>query len=391
MLNLEISPIKPQARTMEIVERKGLGHPDTICDSIADEISVELAKFYLKMFGEILHYNIDKALLVAGEAENRFGGGKITKPMLFVIGDRATHWVGKEAVPVNEIVESVVYNWFKSNLRFVEMEHVRVQNEIKKGSSALRRIFRQRRRFLPANDTSALVGYAPLTKLENAVYGIERFMNSAEFKKDHPETGEDVKIMGLRQNDNYSFTVATAFVDRFIANEVDYFRKKTEVKEAIEKFLLERFEIKAKIIVNPLDERGKGESGCYLTVTGTCAESADSGEVGRGNRVNGLISLNRPAGSEAAAGKNMVSHVGKIYNLLAFKVAREIYEIVGKENYVWLLSQIGKPVNLPTAISVEVVDLEPSEEKEIKNVVNNNFERLEDFIKELIAGKYRVA
>lgn len=37
--------------------------------------------------------------------------------------------------------------------------------------------------------------------------------------------------------------------------------------------------------------------GMYLTVLGTLAEDADSGEVGLGNQVNGLIPMNRPSGS----------------------------------------------------------------------------------------------
>ncbi len=391
MVNLQVASFKSQPKIIEIVERKGIGHPDTICDSIVEKISIELAKYYLKKFGEILHYNIDKALLAAGEAENKFGGGKIIKPMLFVIGDRATSSVESEEVPINEIVENCVYSWFKDNMRFVEKEYIKIQNEIKKGSQALQQIFKEKKRFFPANDTSALVGYAPLTKLENAVYKLERFINSSEFKAKYPETGEDVKIMGLRENNNYNFTIAIAFVDRFIDSEENYFKKKEEIKTEIENYLKNEIGLNGNILLNTLDERGKGEDGCYLTVTGTCAESADSGEVGRGNRVNGLICLNRPAGSEAAAGKNVVSHVGKIYNILAFKIANEIYDTIKKENYVWLLSQIGKPINEPVAISVEVNNLEESDKKEIEEIVNKNFENIDKFIEDLINSKYKVA
>ena len=390
MVNLKIASFKSQPKIIEIVERKGIGHPDTICDSIVEKISIELAKCYLKKFGEILHYNIDKALLAAGEAENKFGGGKIIKPMLFVIGDRATSSVESEEVPINEIVENCVYSWFKDNMRFVEKENVKIQNEIKKGSQALQQIFKERKRFFPANDTSALVGYAPLTKLENAVYKLERFINSSEFKAEYPETGEDVKIMGLRENNNYNFTIAIAFVDRFIDSEENYFKKKEEIKTEIENYLKNEIGLNGNILLNTLDERGRGEDGCYLTVTGTCAEAADSGEVGRGNRVNGLISLNRPAGSEAAAGKNVVSHVGKIYNILSFKIANEIYDVIKKGNYVWLLSQIGKPINEPVAISVEVNNLEESDKKEIEEIVSKNFENIDKFIEDLINGKYKV-
>ena len=109
---------------------------------------------------------------------------------------------------------------------------------------------------------------------------------------------------------------------REIASERDYFERKELLAMEMERFV-ERFEGFKDIRhhYNTLDERGKGMDGIYLSLLGTSAEDADSGQVGRGNRVNGLISVNRPMGTEAAAGKNPVSHVGKIYNLLSHKIA----------------------------------------------------------------------
>ena len=95
----------------------------------------------------------------------------------------------------------------------------------------------------------------------------------------------------------------------------------------------------------------------YLSVLGTSAEDADSGQVGRGNRVNGVISLNRPMGTEAAAGKNPVSHVGKIYNILTHKIANDIYQKTKgiKEVYIWMCSQIGQPIDQPKIISAQLI------------------------------------
>jgi len=376
---------------IEIVERKGIGHPDTISDSIAENIAIKLAKTYLKKFGTIFHFNVDKAFLSAGEAETRFGGGKIIKPMKLFIGDRATYRVGEEEIDIDKIVKNSALSWIKENLRFVNEENIIIQNEIKSGSEELTSIFTQRANdFMPANDTSALVGYAPLTNLEKSVLEVEKFLNSRTFKKEFPEVGEDIKVMGLRLKENYKFTFAIAFVDRFVKSEENYFKKKAEVEEKIREFFLSNFDLKPEIFVNTLDKRGFSEKGCYLTVTGTSAEAGDSGEVGRGNRVNGIISLNRPAGSEAAAGKNMISHVGKIYNLLAFKIASDIYEKTGRENYVWLLSQIGRKVNDPFAVSVQIERFERASDELINEIILHNFENLKKFIDDLIDGKYRV-
>jgi len=390
MKNLRITSFKYIQPKTEIVERKGIGHPDTICDSVADQISINLANYYLKKYGQILHYNVDKALLSAGEAKTKFGGGQIIKPMKLILGDRATYRVGSEEIPIEEIAKKAIFDWIKSNLRFVDENNLEIINEIKAGSEELTSIFSKKGEFLPANDTSALVGYAPLTLLERSVLEVEKYLNSREFKKAFPWSGEDIKIMGLRDDSNFTYTIAMAFVDRFVDNEDDYFKKKDEIIEEIRKFLKNNFDIEAEIYLNTLDEKGKKEEGCYLTVTGTSAEAGDSGEVGRGNRVNGIISLNRPAGSEAAAGKNMVSHVGKIYNVLAFDIANKIYKEIGKANYVWLLSQIGKPVNEPLMIYIEVDNLNEDEKRKVEEIVLRRFETLKEFIKDLIEGKFKI-
>ena len=390
MQNIKINSFKYSLPRIEIVERKGIGHPDTICDSVADRFAINLAQYYLKKFNQIFHFNVDKALLVAGETKTKFGGGKVLKPMKIFFGDRATYKIDNKDVPIDEILNQSVYDWLKENLRFVGEKEVEVINEVKHGSEELTSIFKRKEEYLPANDTSALVGYAPLTTLERSVLELEKYLNSKEFKKRFPESGEDIKVMGLREDNNFTFTIAMAFVDRFIRSEDDYFKKKDEIKEEIKNFLKERFEVKAEIYLNTLDEKGKGEEGCYLTVTGTSAEAGDSGEVGRGNRVNGIIALNRPAGSEAAPGKNMISHVGKIYNLLAFDIANKIYEKIRKHNYVWLLSQIGRPVNKPLVISIEVDNLEKREEEIVREIIEKRFETLKDFIKDLIEGKFKV-
>jgi S-adenosylmethionine synthetase len=364
---LKSTPIQEQ-RT-EIVERKGLGHPDFICDSVVDRISVALSREYLKRFGRILHHNIDKALLAAGEAENKFGGGKIIKPMKMIIGDRATYLVGSEEIDVSSIAIKTTKEWLKENLRFVDAEkHLEYQIELKHASAALAEIFKKEDEILGANDTSAVVGYAPLTQTEKIVLETERFLNSKEFKKKHPESGEDIKVMGLRVNNTLDLTIAMAFVDRFIDSEDTYFKRKEEILEEVIKFVKENTELKLNSVkINTLDERGKGESGLFLTTTGTCAESADSGQVGRGNRVNGVISLNRPAGNEAGPGKNPVSHVGKIYNLLSHDIAKEIFSKVDglKEVYVWLLSEIGRPINDPKAVIVQFI---PKNEEDVSKI-----------------------
>jgi S-adenosylmethionine synthetase len=384
---------------VEIVERKGVGHPDSMCDAIMDQVSVELSKAYIKEFGTILHHNTDKSLLVAGDVECKFGGGIVNDPMLLIFGDRATFGANGKEIPVEEIAIKTAKKWLKENLRFVDPEeHMRYQVEIKHGSQGLTDIFKRETCMFGANDTSAAVGYAPLTRTENMVLTTERYVNSADFKKRFPAGGEDVKVMGYKNGNVLNLTVAMAFVDHFVDDEKDYMRKKADIQADIDAWANSKGNFdKVNVFVNTLDVEGRGVDGVYLSVLGTSADGADSGQVGRGNKVNGVISLNRPIGTEAAAGKNPVSHVGKIYNALTHQIARKICSEVSEvaETCVWLLSQIGIAIDKPAIAAAQVVlndgaSLDKSVQARITEVIDAELANIEDFCEKLTYGKISV-
>ncbi|MBS7647082.1 methionine adenosyltransferase [Candidatus Bathyarchaeota archaeon] len=393
---LKQTPLEKQR--LEIVERKGLGHPDSICDAVMEQISLRLSREYLERTGAILHHNVDKSLLVAGQSEVRFGGGFVRQPMLFVFGDRATTEFDSTKIDVEEIAIGVAKEWFRKNMRFVDPEkHIKYQVELKPGSAGLVDIFKRKGKVLGANDTSAAVGYAPMTRTEKIVLKTEQFLNSKEFKQRFPESGEDIKVMGCRHNSNLNLTISMAFIDRYINSEEDYFEKKAKILEEIKKFVHSNTDFEnINVQLNTLDVRGRGIDGVYLTVLGTSADSGDSGQVGRGNRVNGLISLNRPFCSEAAAGKNPVSHVGKIYNVLTFRVAQHVYEEVPEleEVYIWLLSEIGRPIDQPAIAAAQVVMKDNSSIDKVRNkiaaVLDYELENIDKFCLELAQGKISI-
>src|SRR3990172_10718463 len=268
MRNIEIEELgatKIIERKIEVVERKGLGHPDYICDSIMNQVSVELCKEYLKRFDAIMHHNIDKGMLVAGEVKIKFGGGVILKPMRIIFGDRATFDVEGESIDVNGIAIDTAKKWLNDNLRFVNSDSVEYQVEIARGSAELTDIFKRKDAILGANDTSAAVGYAPMTPTENVVLETERFLNSPDFKKRFPESGEDIKVMGLREGNELYLTVADPLIDRFIESEKEYFRKKDELLEEIKTYAAKRTELETSVALNTLDREGRGMGGIYLT------------------------------------------------------------------------------------------------------------------------------
>ncbi len=383
---------------VEIVERKGTGHPDYLCDSMMEAISVALSNEYMRAFGTILHHNIDKGLLAAGRVEKRFGGGRVLTPMELTIGDRATFSVGRKKIPIADIAVDASQAWLKKNMRFVDpKKHMKYRVVLAPGSEELADIFFRAGRIRGANDTSAAVGYYPLSLCEQAVLGLERYLNSKRFKKTHPETGEDIKVMGLRTGKVLDLTVAMPLICGYIRSERDYFERKDMLVSEMRKFVASFGGFTdVRINYNTLDEKGRGLGGVYLTLLGTSAEDADSGQVGRGNRVNGLISMNRPMGTEAAAGKNPVSHVGKIYNVLAHKIAKELYETIEgiREVYVLLLSRIGTPIDKPQVATAQVLLERGKKVSDISAAAGEIFERelasLDRFCAALGKGKYPI-
>ena len=306
---------------VELVERKGVGHPDYIADAIAEAVSRELSKYYLEKYGHILHHNVDKVLVVGGQARPVFGGGEVLQPIYIIISGRVTTEVrredGVDIVPVGPIILRAAKEWLKSSIRHLDPEeHVIIDYKVGRGSIDLVSVYELGKEVPLANDTSVGVGYAPLSTLEKLVYETERLLNSREFKSKVPASGEDVKVMGVRRGDRIVLTVANAIVSRYVRDRDEYLSVKDEIRNAVEE-LASRIAsgYNVEVHVNTADVPDRGIF--YLTVTGTSAEAGDDGATGRGNRVNGLITPMRPMSMEAAAGKNPVSHVGKIYNVMA--------------------------------------------------------------------------
>jgi S-adenosylmethionine synthetase len=381
---------------VEIVERKGLGHPDTLCDGLAESLSLALSRYYLERFGVILHHNVDKGLLWGGAAQARFGGGEVLAPIEIYLAGRATREFRDVKVPVEEIAVESSRRWLRERVRHLDPErHVRIHCLIRPSSPELVDLFLrgQLHGAVPlANDTSCGAGFAPLSPIERAVLSVERHLNSTETKTHHREIGEDIKVMGVRQQRELALTVACAFVDRHVADIDDYLAKKARVQVLVREFAGTVDGISPTIAVNAAD--GDTAGSVYITVTGTSGEGGDDGQVGRGNRVNGLITPYRPMTIEAAAGKNPVTHVGKLYNAAAHALAqRLVTELDGiEEAYCWLVSRIGERVDRPQAVDVR---LRPAAgvalpEKRIAAIVEEQIAAIGSLWRDWMSGEQRI-
>jgi S-adenosylmethionine synthetase len=394
--NIQVEPLPTvhiEDQPIELVERKGLGHPDSIADGISESVSRALSRLYLDEFGRILHHNTDETQVVGGASEPKFGGGKVTQPIYILLVGRATTEVSGEKLPFRQVAIDAARDYIKSVCAHVDPErHVDLDCRIGSGSVDLRGVFEQET--VLANDTSFGVGFAPLSDTERLVLETERFLTT-KLKKKLPALGEDVKVMAFRQANHIRLTVAAALVDSEVRDGREYESACEEVRDRAAGLAAKLTAREVVIDVNTADDPELGRY--YLTVTGCSMEAGDDGSVGRGNRVNGLITPCRPMSLEAAAGKNPINHVGKIYNLLSMLIAEDIVKEAGgnvKEAHVRILSQIGKPVSQPQVAAVQVLPATGVKlaqiKKEAERVTDHWFENLDAIPQKLLTGKLSV-
>ncbi|MFX1296956.1 MAG: methionine adenosyltransferase, partial [Promethearchaeota archaeon] len=222
---------------IEMVERKGAGHPDSMCDNAAEALSRKLSLYYIDHFGTILHHNVDKAALVGGRSESKFGGGMVIEPIYFALIGRAICDVIKdgklERVPIHRLTREAITETIEETFRYLNLKtDIIIDCKIKTGSQDLVGLFDYRKQIPFANDTSFGVSHAPWSNTEKLVYQIEQFLQKEAIKR-IPSIGEDIKVMGFRQNKDIKLTVATAMIDQLIDNIDAYVSIKQDIREEI--------------------------------------------------------------------------------------------------------------------------------------------------------------
>ncbi len=393
----EIKTLAVEDRDVEIVERKGIGHPDSVADGIAESVSRALSRYYVSKYGRILHHNTDETQVVGGQAQPRFGGGVLLEPIYILLVGRATTKVngenGEERIPYRTLAIQAARDYLKKNFRNLNVdEDVIIDCKIGQGSQDLRELYDPSR--LLANDTSFGVGFAPFTETERLTLETEKYING-KLKEKFKELGEDVKVMGFRQKNKINLTIALAFVDKYVPDKSHYINVKEELKDVLLDYSRNFTDKDVNIYINNADNPDKNLF--YLTVTGLSFENGDDGSVGRGNRVSGLITPYRPMSMEAAAGKNPVTHVGKLYNILAFRIADEIYNTAKndiKEVHVRIVSQIGRRIDDPHVANVQIIPAPGANiskyEREFREITDRHLASITKLKDEILQDKVTV-
>ncbi|MFB6119584.1 MAG: methionine adenosyltransferase [Halobacteriaceae archaeon] len=380
-------------QAIEIVERKGIGHPDSLCDGIAESVSRALARAYIDRVGKVLHFNTDETQLVAGSAAPEFGGGEVVEPVYLLIVGRATKEYEGTRIPVNSIALRTAREYLREHVPELEVGiDVILDVKMGTGSGDLQTVFGESGEEVPmANDTSYGVGHAPLSETETIVHDVERRLNT-EFAANNPALGPDVKVMGKREEDEIDLTVAAAMIAKHVSDRETYDANVEAVRDFVRSVAEEHTDRDVTVYVNTADNDGEDEEDVYLTVTGTSAEMGDDGSVGRGNRANGLITPNRSMSMEATSGKNPVNHIGKIYNLLSTDIAQDVVgEVDGiRDLRVRLLSQIGEPIDQPHVADAQVVTEDgvalADIEDDVTEIVDERLAGVTDVTRRVIEG-----
>lgn len=380
---------------IEYVERKGKGHPDTLIDGIVEKTSIELSRAYLEKTGQILHHNVDKGLIIGGESTAKFGSGSITKPIEVIVAGRATRSMKGTTIDVDSIAIQAAKDYLRENTRFLDIEkEVIYGTKIQKGSADLAGVFHRSDEAPLANDTSFGIGFAPFTETEKLALETELYLNSKDYKERMPSVGEDIKVMGVREGQDITLTIAIAFVAQYVKSIDEYISQKERVKNDVLGYSKKFTKHNVSVVINNGDSHSNND--VYLTKSGLSCEAGDDGSVGRGNRVNGIITPFRSMTLEAAFGKNPVNHVGKIYSVVSNSIANDVVKQYSevKECTVYLVSQIGRKISDPKNVNLELVLQDKKRfdaiSGKVEEIAQETLRNLPNFSRELIDGKYKV-
>jgi S-adenosylmethionine synthetase len=381
-MNLSLTKRAPYAPKLEFVERKGLGHPDTICDHLAEQLARQLARDYELHTGAVRHFNVDKAILASGAVDIGYGGGTHRKASRLVLVGKASTAFDWKPDPESLAVE--YHARLMELLPDAEPGAFTVEVWLNESSVDLAAIVHAETVAPLANDTSFAVVSMPRSVLESTVHAIETSLNDPAHRAIAP-IGRDIKVMGARTGDDITITIACPIMATKVQNRSEYDAAVDEVQIFAETVASETAGRAVSVHVNQADQ----EDSVYLTLSGTSAEAGDDGQVGRGNRFGGLITPYRPMSLEATAGKNPAAHVGKTYHAIGYDISqRLIAETAATETTIRLLSSIGHPVTEPQVVHVQTAG-SPDPEA-VERITEDCFGDWANVTQRLINGEYEL-
>lgn len=360
---------------LEVVERKGLGHPDTMADAIAERFSELYTAYSLAEFGTVAHHWVDKTMTIGGEAELDFGWSRLVRPIRVLVVGKATRVVGDVTVPVEDMARQAAADVFRLATPLLDMStdvtvEVLLNDAVGAGRSAswyrpatADGIERDRRP--RSNDTVMCTGYAPLSRLESLVLLLELTLNSGDLRSHWPALGSDVKVLARRVGSEVDVVCCVPNVARIVGSRREYDECIAAIGDLVrDQCALAVPEFTVRVALNTRD----GEQ-VYLTHSGTALDTGDVGVVGRGNKLNGLIPMSRDGNIEAPCGKNPTYHGGRIYSIVAQHAADLVWSRLGLHSSVNVVAANGDRIDEPSFVAVKVEGGAEGREQAVSDIV----------------------
>jgi S-adenosylmethionine synthetase len=355
-----------ERQEFEVVERKGIGHPDSLADLIAEEFSFRYSRFGCSELGVVPNHWVDKVALIGAASAVGFGHFEIMKPVRAYLFGKVTTAVGPHAIPVTQLFrESAEHVLQEATRRPDLLNCVEFRTENSSGTAAdhphgfYRPDTADECQLAPsdrrANDTAFCVAYAPVSRAEILAIDIENFVNGTGFAASFPMIGTDAKVMIFRNGPDLDVTVCLPFHPELVHSLDEYREALALASGRLSQFVETHLdEWPGRGLMNLACNTKDAAGGAYLAPFGTSLGKGDCGLVGRGNRTNGVIPAVRPASVEAFAGKNPIHHSGKLYALAATRIADHIHDQMGLANEVVLVSRNGDPLAQPAFTGIRL-------------------------------------
>lgn len=405
-----VSDLKdPRESDFEVVERKGRGHPDTLSDRLAELLSKTYCELSRERFGTILRHQFDKLTLMGGKCDVRYGGGGFVSPIRLLINGRATPEVGSEKLFYRDKILDVAGEFLQKELRnFDFLTNCRVMFEMTANttrgillgegsasrSSAYSRFRPGSLTDLPeytnpvSNDTAVGCGWAPYTPLEQMVLEVERVLNADETKLKHPWLGSDIKIMAVRTGHEVKFTLCVPQISTHVASAEKYKENISVIRNIIDDAVAQ-YKTQFNITTSLNTADGSRDDLQYMLYTGSCVESGDEGQVGRGNRLGGVISSRRPFSVEGLNGKNPQYHGGKLYSVMAWDLAEKIWKMYGVPCEVFMVCQSDMPIDQPWSIIVNATV--PLDRAGVQVLIDEMLSNAGSYTDRILSGSFQLA
>ncbi len=377
--------VDPAFNAFELVERKGMGHPDTITDGLAEQMSLDYADYCLQSFGAVLHHNLDKVYIQGGLVDQDFGRSRVVEPVTLFLGGRMSRRFAGEDIDTVSIQTRAIEKYLGRVLPHLAQIDGPQISVISRTTDYSHNPYWYNPRSLDdlpevkqpfSNDTAAMVGYWPLTATENITLALEGFFYDTDERglpcPRFDFLGQDVKVMSIRNGDALDVTMCIPQIAHLTPSACVYKERIAQVTRDLRSYIdpmADATGLDVALHVNTKD--GHNAESYYMLSVGSCLEAGEEGMVGRGNKSRNLISSMRPNTMEAPHGKNPAYFNGKVHGYLAEKTAELVANEFGCSAQVIIQANNGESLYDPAQVCVSTdksVDM-----RRITDIVDEQF------------------